>query len=254
MRKDDAIESIIKSKKYAGICEDTVRRVYEEAVTRYSAKEAEKAARAKLHQITGAFMTPDEVKKAKACLGEFIKGDEDAFLRCLETHASTRERPCANKLYERVFSSVPKDGMTLDLACGLNPLTLGRMSLNVWACDISRDAVCIVNEWSKALGWNVEAATVDLITGSVPKGDVALFMKLLPIIERQKKGAAQSLLYGVKARYKVVTFPTRTLSGRSVGMGRHYGEWFEPMIEPMRKIDVFESDFELCYVLEDSNV
>ena len=52
-------------------------------------------------------------------------------------------------------------------------------------------------------------------------------MKLLPVLEQQKKGAGIRLLAAVPAHWRVVTFPLRTLGGRSVGMERHYSDWME---------------------------
>ncbi|MDO4546978.1 MAG: 16S rRNA (guanine(1405)-N(7))-methyltransferase RmtF [Clostridia bacterium] len=256
MKSDEGLEKLLKSKKYRDISEDAVKRVYEEALSRQaSAKLADKAARAKLHQITGAFITPDGIKKAREYLTAFTAGDETALNLALALHASTFERPQAEKLYEKVLSFVGKPRLTLDLACGLNPLVLGRMGLKVWACDISVGAVEIVNEWSGKCGWDVRAHPMDLIQTQPPPGDLALFMKLLPLMERQRRGAAAELLKRTTARFKLVTFPTRTLTGRDVGMQRHYAEWFEPMIgDDIRLLDSFVQDDELCYLLEDLNV
>ena len=56
------MSEIAISKKYRDICPDTVRRVFEAERAKYkSEKEADKAAKAHLHQITGAFMTADEM-------------------------------------------------------------------------------------------------------------------------------------------------------------------------------------------------
>ena len=64
------------SAKYKDVCPDTVSRLYaEELSKRKNAKEAEKALKTALHQITGAFMTGDELKRARKLLAG---ADEDA--------------------------------------------------------------------------------------------------------------------------------------------------------------------------------
>ena len=66
------------SAKYKDVCPETVSRLYAEALSkRKSAKEAEKALKTALHQITGAFMTSDEIKRARKLL---ISEDEDTAL------------------------------------------------------------------------------------------------------------------------------------------------------------------------------
>ena len=170
------MEKLLKSKKYQNVSIDAVRRVYADATDRYPPKEADKQARAKLHQITGAFMTPEQIKKARACLNDAVLGDAGALERALGYHASTRERPNAREMYARVFAVTGKPGLILDLACGLNPLVLGDMGLSAEGYDISVGETDIINDWAKAFGWDVKAAPADLITARLPKGDLALFM------------------------------------------------------------------------------
>ncbi|MBQ2433284.1 MAG: hypothetical protein II266_02550 [Clostridia bacterium] len=79
----------------------------------------------------------------------------------------------------------------------------------------------------------------------------SLMMKLLPVLETQKAGAAKALLSSVRSRYMLVTFPTQTLGGKKVGMEKHYTEWFEKIIpENLTVIDRFVIGNELAYTLE----
>ena len=65
-RAEQALGELMSSKKYKQVCEDTVRRIFlQELEKRGNIKQADKAARAQLHQITGAFMSEGELK---ACL------------------------------------------------------------------------------------------------------------------------------------------------------------------------------------------
>ncbi len=254
-RKQEALDAILTAKKYRDICPDTVRRAFDEQSARHkNIKDADKAARAHLHAITGAFISRDEISKAEKLIEKWLSGDESALKAALSMHASTRERAeIADELFRRVFSLTGKVDSIIDLACGLNPVYLGHIGLtNVYGTDIHTGCVRLINECAKAKGWQTHADTHDLIA-SVPEGryDLALLMKLLPVMETQKTGAAKKLLMGINARFVMASFPTRTLGGRGVGMEKHYTEWFESLLdESVRVLDRFVIGNELVYVLE----
>ncbi|MGJ4848678.1 16S rRNA (guanine(1405)-N(7))-methyltransferase RmtF [Bacillota bacterium Meth-B3] len=254
-REQAALTALLGSRKYAGLCEDTVRRAFERALERYGTlKQADKAARALLHQVAGAFMGAD-TRAARACLTEYLAGDESAMDRALRLHASTRERAGWRALYEAVFRHTGKPSHILDLACGLNPLALGAMGLTVTGYDIHLGAVQLINEWAAACGWQVRAEPRDLLGPfEIKRAGLALFMKLLPTLEAQKPGGAMALLARVPARFKLVTFPTRTLGGRRVGMAENYEDWFTRRLpEGLRVAARFVEGDELCFLTEDAH-
>ena len=227
--------------KYADVCPDTVARLTAQAAARCrSAKEADKAVKTALHQITGAFMTPDE-----------LNDPDHALAETLRLHASTRERlPHIDAFYDALIAPLGVR-VLLDLACGLNPLYLGSRGYAVRGVDISGGCVDLVNDWAGAMGWDVSAACADLLCEPpLPQADAALAMKLLPVLEQQEKGAAMRLLRRAPAPVVVVTFPMKTLGGRGVGMESHYTEWFEAAargdFEILRREALFG---ELCYIV-----
>ena len=75
-------------------------------------------------------------------------------------------------------------------------------------------------------------------------------MKLLPILDTQQSGAARHLIDSVPARHIAVSFPTRTLGGRGVGMEAHYSQWFETLVPAQRIRERFTHGSELIYILE----
>ena len=240
------------SKKYAEVCEAAVRRIYaRELRNRGNEKEAEKATKAKLHQLTGAFMTPKETERALACLKRYREGEAEALKDALLTHSSTRERISDMQgLYERVFSACGQPKRILDLACGINPIYLGSLGLTVSGWDVGGSQVRVINEWAKALSWDIRADVCDLVQG-MPQdtGDLVLMMKLLPVLETQEKGAGEQLFKQARGNI-LVTFPTRTLGGRNVGMEKQYSEWFEGILDDeTRLLDKFAVTGELCYVV-----
>ena len=127
---EDYLSKLLQSKKYRDICPDTVRRVFSECAGRYKKpKDADRAVREALHGITGAFMTPGEVRQLAFDMQAWHVDRTDAALeRMLSRHASTRERlPLGDTdaLYNRIFAVTGKPSSVLDLACGINPLYLG---------------------------------------------------------------------------------------------------------------------------------
>ncbi len=250
-----ALDVLLSAKSVRDVCPETVRRVFMELLPRYKkVKDAEKAARTRLHQITGAFMTVDAQEKARSLLARWNEGDESALAAALSLHASTRERlPGAAEWMRRVSPFLGEKARVLDLACGLNPILLGSMGVtNVLGVDIHLGCVRLVNETAQAHGWNTRARACDLLS-EIPgeEADAALLMKLLPVLEAQKTGRAAELLSGLRAPRLVVTFPTRTLGGRGVGMERHYAEWFARILPASLSIrEAFTAADELIYLVE----
>jgi len=253
METDRALEALIASPKYRGVYRGAVERVYREMLRRHRPRDAEKAARAELHRITGAFLTPNDLKKARALLEEYVSGDKDALTRALSLHASTRERlDIMAELYDRALPSLGNPKTVLDLACGLNPLYLGSLGLRVRGVELHLDAARLVNDWAESLGWDVRVEPGDLAGGApLPEADATLAMKLLPLLDKQMVGGGQALLSRVRSKKAMVTFPTRTLSGRNVGMSGHYEATFEQTLPAEAKIlEKFALPGELCYILE----
>lgn len=222
-----ALKRLCASKKYADICPDTCARVVSEAFSRYKKpKDAEKAAREALHGMTGAFMSPDEIKRAWTLL---FAGDLEGALRL---HASTRERMPLDEFYAALFAQIGRPARMLDLACGMNPVYLASLGIEVVGVDISGAQARLIADWAQKTGAQAHVVVRDLLTpGAVPEKrfDAALAMKVLPVLEMQRKGAAAALLSSIDAAHTVVTFPTRTLGGRGIGMEKHYSDWFEAL-------------------------
>ena len=238
--------------KYKDVCTETVARLEARFAECFkNAREAEKAVKTALHQITGAFMTPDELKRARKLLADETLPPVQALTEALRLHASTRERlPHIDAFYGALLDGLNPKSL-LDLACGLNPLYLGARGYSVRGVDISGGCVSLVNDWAAMRGWDVSAECRDLLCDPpLHEADMALAMKLLPVLEQQEKGAAMRLLRRVPSALIAVTFPMKTLGGRSVGMESHYSEWFEAAARGDFDILRREALFgELCYIV-----
>ena len=253
MEIDRALAALLASPKYRGVYPGAVERVFSEQFRRHGPKGADKAARAELHRITGAFLSSNELKKARTLLELAKSSGEDVLTQVLTLHASSRERiPDMAWLYGRALPALGDPRTILDLACGLNPLYLGSLGLKVRGIELQSDAARLVNDWAKAFGWDVRVEPGDLAgDSSLPEADATLLMKLLPLMDKQMAGGGKALLERVRSKKALVTFPTRTLSGRNVGMQTHYETSFEQNLPADASIlDKFATSNELCYVLE----
>ena len=258
--RNDGLEKLLQSKKYRDVCPDTVRRIWDECSQKYKkARDADRAAREALHGITGAFLTPSEVSECAWAMQAWHAGGhtEAQLENILNKHASTRERlplEALDALYARIFQVTGRPGRILDLACGINPLYLGARGLDTTGVDISGAAVSLIDAFGQAYGAPVRAVCADLLCpNALPREcfDLCLLFKMLPLLERQRTGAALEVMSAVHAQYLVASFPTRTLGGRNVGMAAHYAEWMEGHLPASRSVvDRFETENELFYVLK----
>ena len=240
--------------KHNYLCGALVERAYAEAVARHpKAKEADRAARRELHRVAGAFFSREEARRAEKLLSQWPEGGDEALSRILALHASTRERlPLAamDALYAHLFEMTGKPRRVLDLACGLNPIYLAARGINVLGLDAHLGAVALVNRFAEENGLDARAEGADLRTAALPneRFDLALVFKLLPLLGAE----GYALLKRICAEYVAVSFPTRTLSGRSVGMERNYSSAFEEHCPQRFAIaDRFVAGNELIYILKE---
>ena len=255
---ESLFDKLSSNKKYSDVCPDTIRRAISECEGRYKkAKDMEKAVREKLHGITSAFNdAAGEISRSVAAL-EY--GDEPGLEHVLKMHASTRERlPLAamDAMYAQIFAATGRPQSILDLACGLNPVYLVyRMKderFPIVGVDVSRSCVTAIDEGACE---GYRGVWGDLLcAGAIPaeRFHIALLFKILPLLERQKAGSAMEIMRAVNAEYLVVSFPTRTLGGRNVGMEKNYSDWMEAHMPENRAVAArFTTDNELYYVLKE---
>jgi 16S rRNA (guanine(1405)-N(7))-methyltransferase len=230
---DALVAEVLASSKYRAVSPELVRAVgARELAARRSLREAVKETKGRLHQVAGAFL--DRAPRYDSWLAALrdAQGDDAALRAACRTimagHASTRERlPVVEPLYAAVFAALPPVGRIIDAACGLNPLAAPWMALapgaQYLACDLYADMCAFVGAALPLLGLAGEAAVCDLAAAPPPwEADVALVLKLLPVLEQLRRGAGAELLRGLRAPRLVVSYPTRSLGGRNVGMAATY--------------------------------
>ena len=241
---EELLAKLASNKKYGDVHPDAIRRAIAECEGRYKkAKDLEKAVRERLHGITSAFNGLDRARPSD---------DLEHLLSC---HTSTKERLPLERMdamYSRVFEVTGEPQSILDLACGLNPLYLLRLyPCPVTGVDVSRSCVELLCAEPNFTGRWADLLSEDAVP--TERFHIALLFKILPLLERQSSGAAAELMERIDAEYLVISFPTRTLGGRNVGMERNYSEWMEAHIPEGRAVaERFTIENELFYILKEN--
>ena len=264
--KDEVRREIVmrlrESSKYRDLSEDALRRIADWAAVRHQApREAVKAAKRKLHQVYGAYLSPDGLSGVEALVRALPPSAPEEALRetCLKVlalHASTAERvPILGDFYGALFREIGRPGSILDLACGLSPFALPWMGLasetEYRAVDLDHRLISAVNDFLGRMGRPPTALCGDILT-SPPEGraDVVFLLKAVPCLEQQEKGAGGRLLRGLRARWAVVSFPARTLGGRDRGMGQYYDRFMARTVGELgiaaRKMEYPNEVFYVC--------
>ncbi|MCS6939187.1 MAG: 16S rRNA methyltransferase [Roseiflexus sp.] len=264
MQIDEIVAAVLAAPKYRTIAPSLVRTLaVREFAAHRSVKAAIKATKNKLHQVAGAYVdqridvadwlrrlqshdvpypstAPDEALVQAALANPRIAHLGESFIRAsldlMARHASTRERlPIVQRFYAEIFAVLPPVRSVLDVGCGLNPLAIPWMPLApdavYHASDIDRAIVDFVTQYLALVGipGSVEVRDQASDPGGPPV-DLALALKLLPVLEQIEDGAAARLLDALDAPFVLVSYPVRTLGGRRKGMGATYERQLEALI------------------------
>ncbi len=229
--------------KYAAITEGLVLRLSREALASgLTGKAAVKSVRNKLHQVGGAYFKRNinytHAAQNLAELPQQMDAPEvRAFCRTLmQSHASTAERlPVLEDFYTTCLAPLAPISSILDLACGLNPLSLPWMpvatGVQYHACDIYQDMLGLIGSFFEHFNISGTANPCDLV-GQVPQeqAQVALLLKSIPCLEQMDKRIALALLDAIKAEHVLVSFPIHSLGGRQKGMPAFYRNHFYDLV------------------------
>lgn len=239
----DIVTAILSSAKYRSLATAFVRNVAErEWITHPRPKEAEQAARRKLHQVAAAYWLHSpryarwlaELSVAAKAGGEVL---QDACRTILASHASTRERlPILTELYQTCLADLAPLHSVLDVACGLNPLTSPWMPLapgaRYIACDVYTDLAEFLQQALTLFGLQVTALACDAFT-ELPSEpvQVALLLKALPCLEQLEPYMARELLSRLPAEHIIVSFAAHSLGGGKRQMPAVYEAHFRELLE-----------------------
>lgn len=162
--------------------------------------------------------------------------ETEICLNILGLHASSRERiSIMDRCYTEIFSSIGIVKSVLDLACGLHPFAMPWMGLDPGTEYVPLEMDCRlvhwINRFLKAAGKRPTGICADLLNFQQDgKPDLVILLKTLPTLERQERGAGVKLLGQLEAHRYLVSFPSRSLGGRSRSMIRGYSVFMERII------------------------
>ncbi len=261
MELEGLIVQVQESGKYRAVSPELVRQLAtQEAAKGRSVKETVKAIRNRLHQVGGAYLEAGTDYDRWLVSLQAAEGQASLQAACREVlghHASTRERlTILDQFYPTVLAGLPPLHSVLDVACGFNPLAIPWLPLAAdalyYACDIYADMVAFLNASFPLLGVQGAASQCDL-TQTIPNTavDIAFILKTIPCLEQVDKAAGSRLLDGLHARWLLVSFPTRSLGGRSKGMGATYEAHFNALVAGRGwQIARFEFPGELVFLVD----
>jgi 16S rRNA (guanine(1405)-N(7))-methyltransferase len=265
---DALVEAVQQSAKYGDLCPKLIRRLGQRELTiRRTLKEAIKETKNALHQATGAYLgaKPRYASWLQALEQAQTEGDDAlraVCLRVLGTHASTRERlPFLSEFYATLFADLPPVRSLLDVGCGFHPLALlwmpvERANLRYSGCELSASLTKFLQSAVGLFGVAGQFETIDAMTFSALESlsepvDVALVLKLIPVLEQSEKGAGARLLRVLPARTLIVSYPTRSLGGRGKGMSEHYEAQFRALANAENwHVTRYLFPTELCFRIE----
>ena len=118
------------------------------------------------------------------------------------------------------------------------------------AWEIDQRMVDAVNRLFEIIGQKGRAECRDVLCDAPPPHDLVLLLKMLPCLEQQRRGCGERILRGLDAKWVVVSFPLRSLSGKDKGMKSHYGEIMARLVPSVgRCAGRFELNNEMFWIV-----
>ncbi len=231
---EELVSIVDRSANYKDIATDLVRHIGAvELAKRRNLREAVKATKNKLHQVAGAYIPKQQYNRWLSELRSAASSGQHQELRStckriMAFHASTRERlPILDEFYNATLGNLPPIHSVLDIACGLNPLSIPWMPLaepvEYRMYDIFQEQIRFLCQTLPLLGVSGSGEATD-VTVQYPtaRADLALVLKALPCLEQLDKSVGLKLLESLNVRYILVSYPVQTLGGRRKGMSATY--------------------------------
>ncbi len=233
------VAQLAGTRKYRHVAAETLARVARDALVR-GGRDPSRAARARLHQICGAFATERALTRAARALeGDELVLDLDQeralAAQVLDAHASTAERArVLPEFAERLIELAGRPRRVLDLACGLLPMALPWLdpdrALAYYGCDIDTRLVDLGNRFLVRTGRTGRIECADVLGAPrTVSADCALLLKTAPTLEHQEPGATRRVIERTDVPRIVVSFPTASLGGNRKGRSAHYAQWMEAL-------------------------
>lgn len=226
-----------------------------------------KEMRAVLRRVYGLFRVEQGATERRELVEKLVKQSLDEQLvylrRILSTHSSTRERLAHyEELYAKIWKITGKPAKIIDLGCGINPFSIYLMDLpklQYYAYDISEEEISLLGQFFKQEhrlnpSFKGVAEILDALhfaaLEKLHQVDVCFLFKMTDVLDRGKgHKVTEEVLRRVPARFVVVSFATKTMSGKKMTAPRR--RWMEWLCQRLGwKYTLVEIPNELFYVVE----
>ena len=251
------LDSIKDSKNYKDICSKTIEKLVEQESPKYKKnKDIEQSVRTKLHLWAKMFFS--DFNKSKKALLSGEKLDREFYLQVIKRHCSTTERyDFLEEFFDDILSNCGEINSVIDIGCGFNPISYicfaKKHAKKYFAYDIVGECIEFLNLCFKDLEKDYVASVLDASQDTPTEvADVAFLFKILPLLEQQKQGKSKELINSLNAKKFVVTYPTKTLGGKNVGMYNKYKEDLNDLCKNCGLKMIFEKEYknEIMFILE----
>jgi 16S rRNA (guanine(1405)-N(7))-methyltransferase len=259
------LDEIKANKKYSNISSELILKEIKEYLRKNPniqkiSKQDVKDVRAKLHRLYSSYQTRKKSKKREIYLAELKNREEilEITKKLLSLVVSTKERlEDYLRVYETIFKITGKPNIIVDIGCGLNPLSYPLMKLeklDYYAYDIDEEDMIFLNNYFKIMkdkGLNGNAKILDVNNkekiDNLPNSDIIFLFKTLDLVNINKNKLIENLLK--KTKFLVVSFATKTLTGRPMKLKRRTG--FEAfLIRNNFKFKIIEISNEIFYIIK----
>ncbi|MBM3231897.1 hypothetical protein FJZ21_00765 [Candidatus Pacearchaeota archaeon] len=206
-----------------------------------------KEVREELRKYTGQYASKSNIKNRKTLI---INNNIEELLK---NHSSTRERIEDYPLIRDVLKRInPKS--ILDLGCGINPIVIAEKGIKYHAYDINHNDLIVVEQFFKINNINGDIHHKDIREETTfPKVDLCIIFKVLDILGDRRIGISRDLLKNIDSRYFLISFATRTLTGKP--MNSPYRRWFENILKTLKyKYEVKRTKQELFYLIKNDKL
>jgi 16S rRNA (guanine(1405)-N(7))-methyltransferase len=240
---DALVNEVRKSKKYSVVSEELVRDILKSELGKgKNQKELIKSIRNKIHQVGSSFqeeMIPYStwITELNTLSTDLNSKQSIAFIhKWLQFHSSTRERvPFIDRFFQESLAPIQPVESILDLACGFTPLCIPWMPLasgfSYTGIDIYQDMIGFLDQFFDHLKIKHSFSVGNILESlQMEKTHVAFLLKTIPCLEQVDKSIGSRLLENIPSDNILVSFPSRSLSGRSKGMAVNYEAHFMQLI------------------------
>ncbi len=177
----------------------------------FSGKDFDKALKKELYEIHHNYFKTFNYGKALEMLK---KSQEKGVHEKLIKKYDPNRFIVLDELYKNIFKITGYPKILIDLACGLNPLTLPWMNLpkncKYFCYDLEKGLIDFLNEYFSIIGKDYKAFLCDALSNPPNiKSDVCFLFKATTCFEWQSPGSTNELLKKIDSKFIIISVMLR---------------------------------------------